>query len=363
MTPTDLSHPNRHVSDLVKTWDDVAKTGKDAQLQWLHHALETAIRLEFSTIPPYLMALWSIKDQQSTVASAIKTIVQEEMVHMALACNMLVAIGGTPPLNRKGFVPTYPGPLPGGIHAALTVSLSGLTRDAVKSFLIIERPEAQLTKETDELMAAAGIGLADKDDIGIGVFYDAILTAFRTLSPPFSLDRQVKDWDPIDRVQSVEDVEAKISLIKEQGEGTSQNPHQDASHKEELAHFYRFLEIHACKEIDQVGTDKRWGFTGKAVAWPDVWPVALVPAGGYDRRKVAAPVADLMERFDTAFGLLLQQLHHVWTTGDDAELGKAIGTMGTLREPAIALMQIPIPGSDPGQTYAPSFRLHGHAAT
>jgi hypothetical protein len=57
--------------------------------------LQGAVSLEFSTLPPYLSALWSVKDDLSPVAKSIREIAQEEMLHMALACNMLSAIGGS----------------------------------------------------------------------------------------------------------------------------------------------------------------------------------------------------------------------------------------------------------------------------
>ena len=36
---------------------------------------------------------------------------------------MLTAVGGTPRINTTDVVPTYPGPLPGGVHPDLVVSL------------------------------------------------------------------------------------------------------------------------------------------------------------------------------------------------------------------------------------------------
>ena len=96
-----------------------------------------------ATIPPYLCAMWSIKDPADPVRSMIRDIVLEEMSHMGTACNMLTAVGGTPVVNTADVVPTYPGPLPGGVHADLVVSLSGLTKDVVKStFMEIELPES-----------------------------------------------------------------------------------------------------------------------------------------------------------------------------------------------------------------------------
>ncbi len=76
-------------------------------------ALQLAIELEHSTIPPYLTALYSIMpDANVEVAGLIRSIVVEEMLHMALVANIFIAIGGSPNIGHSKFVPQYPGPLP-----------------------------------------------------------------------------------------------------------------------------------------------------------------------------------------------------------------------------------------------------------
>lgn len=360
MTLLDPSQATPDASALVSGWEAAAKAGPQAQLDWLHRALETAVRLEFSTIPPYLTALWSIKDQTSPVALAIRGVVQEEMLHMALACNMLVAVGGTPPIADAAFAPSYPGPLPGGVHPSLRVALSALTPEAVKAFMTIERPEATLTKEAADLVAAARLDPADDGATRIGQFYDCILDAFHTLSPQLSTDRQISGPLSWYAVRTLDEVETAIGVIKHQGEGTDQDPGEQSDKitgKPELSHFYRFLEIHAGKAIGPLpGTDV-WGFTGETVSWPEVWPVAEVPEGGHDPRTAPAPVAALLAKFDQAYGLLLRQLHDLWASGDQGLLVAAIGTMFTMQDPARTLMQTPIPGDAGGRTYAPNFRL------
>ena len=62
----------------------------------LQDALQTAMQLEFSTIPPYLCAQWSISSDPSGLADMIENIVVREMYHSALAGNMLTAMGGAP---------------------------------------------------------------------------------------------------------------------------------------------------------------------------------------------------------------------------------------------------------------------------
>ena len=142
--------------------------------EWLEHALQSAVSVEFSTIPPYLSALWSIKDQMHPVAASIRNVVQEEMLHMALACNMLTALGCVPKINDPMMVPSYPGRIPGGVHPELTVSLSGLSDASLDVFIAIEAPSAGRRSKTLE---------NGKDYKTIGAFYQAILGAFQMLNP------------------------------------------------------------------------------------------------------------------------------------------------------------------------------------
>ena len=71
-------------------------------LDLLKQHLQTAIELEHSTLPPYLSAYWSIHGDSIHAEHSKKfflTVIQEEMLHMAMACNILNAVGGTPLLN------------------------------------------------------------------------------------------------------------------------------------------------------------------------------------------------------------------------------------------------------------------------
>lgn len=78
-------------------------------------ALQDALRLEFSTIPLYLYALYSLdRAKNRDIVGIIKTTVIEEMLHMTLVCNIINALGGSPIIDDPAFVPQYPGPLPGG---------------------------------------------------------------------------------------------------------------------------------------------------------------------------------------------------------------------------------------------------------
>ena len=110
----------------------------------LQESLSLAAKLEFSTIPPYLCAQWSIKaaEDPDHVAKMLRGIVMQEMLHMGLALNMLVAIGGQAAVANKDFIPTYPTDgLPGNVHPHLVVDLLPLGEASLNSFMQIEFPE------------------------------------------------------------------------------------------------------------------------------------------------------------------------------------------------------------------------------
>src|ERR1700679_2159733 len=83
-------------------------------VEGLRAALQNAIELEHSAIPPYLYALYSLKPgTNGELAEIIRSVVLEEMLHMSLACNVLNAVGGQPLIDSPKFIPDYPTHLPG----------------------------------------------------------------------------------------------------------------------------------------------------------------------------------------------------------------------------------------------------------
>ena len=79
----------------------------------LKELLEAAVKLELSTIPPYLCALYTIHPEGNDEAKlVIRSVVVEEMLHMVLAANVLNAIGGDPRVAGPEHAPRYPHELP-----------------------------------------------------------------------------------------------------------------------------------------------------------------------------------------------------------------------------------------------------------
>src|SRR5207244_9180553 len=204
---------------------------------WLKDSLQAAIELELSTIPPYLCALWSIKDPTGPVHDLIQSVVFEEMLHLGLTCNLLTTVGGTPEINSPLTVPKYPGLLPGGVRPNLIVPLSGLTRQTVKEvFMEIEYPQGgPIAFDLSTTFAT------------IGDFYDAVLDAVTQCSGAITGGRQLTAQNTLLgtllRIQNVADAQKAIEEIKEQGEGTSQSP-TAVDFGGDFAHYYRFAEIY-----------------------------------------------------------------------------------------------------------------------
>jgi hypothetical protein len=312
---------------------------EDHDLAWLQQALQAAVELEMATIPPYLCAMWSVKDSGDSVASMIRNIVLEEMSHLGLACNMLTSIGGIPAINTPAAVPKYPGGLPGGVHPGLTVQLAGLTLETLETFMEIELPES------GPIAFDKGMTFPT-----ISAFYDAVMAAFGNL-PPGTITGQrqlIVSDSPVDlfAIESLADAEKAITTIKQQGEGTSASPvgdPGDPAGTDNLAHYYKFAEIYHGHKLIPVGTGFK--YEGDAIPFPDVFPMAPVPPEGY-------PVES--KDFDITYTSVLDLLQAAWAT-PGRKLGPAIGAMFTLGDPAVQLMQQPRP--DGAGNFGPDFKL------
>jgi hypothetical protein len=289
---------------------------RNVTLEWLKQALQLAVELELSTLPPYLCARWSIAEDApntstSNATERLKNIAKDEMIHMGDVANMLVAIGGNPDI--KNIALSYPCKMPGGVHPETDVTLGALTEDQLRLFMTIEEPEEPLPAmsqwvEWDDTYAT------------IGQFYQAILDAFRQLNPALSTEYQVSSAGAV--VASIEDVDRTIKKIMYEGEGTHGSPTFDGK----LAHHYQFGEIlHRKKFIE---TEGAWGYTG---------PEILFPVRVYDLTGVAPDTDADGRTFNTAYTNLINLLHATWN-GSPGEFGAALGAMFALGTPAKALM-------------------------
>ncbi|MER7580467.1 ferritin-like protein [Kitasatospora sp. NPDC097691] len=321
--------------------------------QELKDALQRAIMLELSTIPPYATALWSIIDQDDSkpVRHTIREIVFDEMSHFGLVCNMLTSIGGTVVLKDPLTVPKYPGELPGGVNPGLEVFLSGLSRESAALFADIEKPE-------NPLAFAA-------DGNTIGAFYQRIANVFPNFAHlltgqnqvTFPLGSQHGAGNNIVAMNTITDVLNAIHVIQTQGEGTTASPDNPfPGAPGELAHYYAFKEIAVGKKLVQDPATGKFEFTGPDVPLPDAAQVARVPAGGWVNDPANTPdpaTATVLHDFNTAYSDMLRSLEAAWA-GDGNKLFDAIGHMSDLGDFARQLNAIKLP-ADPHHTYGPEW--------
>jgi hypothetical protein len=310
----------------------------------LYELVQDAIELEHSTIPPYLTAAFSIKPGRSHLArQIIVSVANQEMLHMTIAANLLNAIGGNPVIDRPGFIPLYPGPLPLGVHEGLIVSLQKATRGLIYgTFMTIEEPERPLklrVKQVQTLAAAAPAAPPPPPQgfATIGDFYAAIKQKLHELGPPafaHPSHSQVIDntWFPDDQLFPITDVPSAcraIDVIVDQGEGTRKSPLESPGGLP--AHYYRLAQIvfgrMLVKDADE---PDGYAFAGEAVPLgpTDVWN--LFPDAKAVDYPPDSPARGLVERFNFGYTNLLRTLHTAFN-GRPTALNEALGLMYELR--------------------------------
>jgi hypothetical protein len=315
--------------------------------------LQKAIELEHSTIPPYLTAMYSLKPGANDgIGRLIRSIVIEEMLHLTIAGNILIAIGGRPAINVPEFIPNYPGPLPMSIGGAdFVVGIEAFSKPLVENvFMKIEEPEHPIPVQVL-------VEEAVPDFATIGEFYEALKAKLAELvalgRPVFTVgaDQQVLQWFPGAELFPIVDLASAsrgIDIIVDQGEGTSTDPFQSPG---DPAHYYKFGEILHGRTI--VKTETGFAYAGD--------PIPFDPAGVYPMRpnpkiscfEPGSHARTRVAEFAYAYSSLLNVLHAAFNGAPD-RINTALGLMYELRMIAVGLMQTPIDGGG-GQTAGPSY--------
>jgi ferritin-like protein len=333
--------------------------GTIPSLESLREHLQWAIELEHSTIPPYLCALYSIEPGYNLEAvEVISSVVVEEMLHVALAANLLNAVGGRPVLDSPQMLPGYPRPLPHS-DRSFEISLFRFGLEAIETFLTIEQPSS-----------ASGPPESDNYET-IGQFYEAIERGLRELSEALGEAnvfcgepaRQVTDQHfysgggHIIAVDTLATALAALEEIVEQGEGAGHTQvwdgDRDVFHPErnQVAHYYRFQELKLGRKYRR-GDTPRSGPTGDPISidWDAVRPMRTNPRTA--NHVGGSPIRIAQEEFNHSYCALLKRIEEAFNCAPQT-LGAAIGAMYTLKAQAQALMQMPT--EDGLGTAGPSF--------
>lgn len=235
----------------------------------LHTHLQYAVDLELWTIPFYMSAMYSIKDKNSNAYQLIRSVLNQEMLHLQSAANIANAYGLSPEIN----VPVYQGQKvphldfnldPAQIvheYEPYTAEIGALDLSHINAMCLIELPDF----EADKQSASDHIQLFDKpEEYGtIGAFYKALLhMAEQHQDKIIGGVKQIDFFAPFYRnapslivtdsgQAGFSQVELLINLITDQGEGFSlekecvpcvfQNTADDPAPAED--HFEKFNKI------------------------------------------------------------------------------------------------------------------------
>lgn len=308
-----------------------------ADIDDLRRHLQWAITVEHATIPPYQCAMLSVVDQESSAFLTFKYVVREEMLHLALAANLLAAVGGTPRFGGADVMPAYPGPMPHhDPDPPLTLHLERASVEVVRDvFLRIERPELRGARAQ-----------SDRYDT-LGQFYEAVADGFDRLGDAAFVDgpapQVTKGYaghggGTLFAVTDHASAMRALQEIVDQGEG-SRRPTEPFGFEgaEELSHYWRFRAI--------VDGEVSIGAVHPMRRDPHTFDLA------------AGPLRDLSRLFDASYSLSLQVMEDVWRRGDAGTLieDAMVPLMNHAQKPlARALLTTPI--DDTGDDHAgPSF--------
>lgn len=263
----------------------------------LQDLLQTAILIEHSTIPPYLTALYSIKDGTNALASQIiRSVAVEEMLHMIMVCNVMNAVNIQPSVNKPENYPTYPMKLP--MDVDFYVGLETFSTNSIATFIAIESPSNPLVKapkyDYDTESTALFVESTEKQENNfwtheningfimenvhtIGEYYDVLffyIVVFQIITYYKENGRPPKNFEELNnkkgifkgapekqirpeqyygsggKLYAVENLAGVIAVFREikgQGEGSDDSIFDvDPSQFEEgteLAHYFRFKEV------------------------------------------------------------------------------------------------------------------------
>ena len=330
------------------------RSKKENLLDWL----QTAIELELSTIPPYLVALLSIQlpgNRES--AELIRSVMVEEMLHLALVANVLNAVGGKPRLD-KDTMPRYPLKMKfeGKVFEdrQFWINLAPFSEDVIRIFLQIEEPQ----KPPRALGFTESIVKIDVPALTIGEFYAQIVSLLEEMEnespgnvfvgkPEFQIKKDYY-WSGGGELVVVQDLataKEALNLVIKQGEGAwTAGPGQvaaDFGDNFKIGHYYRFNEI-LCGQKYKRSDDPAKPPTGDkfGVDYTKVYPLKVNPRSA--DYKNAPELKDLNEQFNHRYSDMLRQLQEAMNGSPRTLYTAIMDSMHHLTPIAHQMMKTPI---------------------
>lgn len=296
-------NPATHREQLIGMLCEAAEIEHCLMCTYLYAAFSLKQSLDEDLTPDELLAVRRWR-------AAIIGVATDEMLHLALVNNLLIALGARPHYRRFNF------PIASHLFPAdIAVALLPFDESTLDHFVYLERPQgapdhdgSTLEKITFPRIAIANRLMAFADDYAtVGELYESIEHSFAHLIEhlgadavflgPVGAQLTVQDFRlrGLCTVSSLQDVHAAVELIRHQGEGSA----ADSSE----SHYARFCAIRS--EWRGLATARPGFMPARAVARNPVMrsPMAL------DRLQVVAePASQLLDVANATYGLMLRQL-------------------------------------------------------
>jgi hypothetical protein len=345
----------------------------------LIYMLCEAAELEHALMCEYLFAAFTLKrstDEGLTVEelaaverwrSALLMVAKQEMLHLAINCNLVSSLGASPHLSR----PNLPQPAkhyPSGVQ----LTLLPFGEQALRHFIYLERPEGMNFDDAEGLAAVErGVPVMGEREIAphlqefatVGHLYRSIEAGFRHLAEKMGERRlfvgpasgqvtgDLFGWPQLRPITTLDGAVHAIETIVEQGEGP-QGDWRDA-------HFGRFLDV-----LDEFLAATSANPTLQ-VARPVLPALVRPPEGGEPADLITDPTtAAIADLANVAYEVLLQLLYRLLSRIDETDTQMKIlsdvgvGLMFEVIEPLSELLTtLPVGAEYPGRTAGPSFEL------
>ena len=294
-------------------------------------------------------------------------VARQEMLHLAIACNLLTSVGISPHLSR----PNLPQPArhyPSGVR----LELLPFGEQALRHFLFLERPEGMDLNDAEGLAAIQNaVPVMGTEEIAprlqefrtVGHLYRSIEAGFRHLADKMGEENlflgpvgaqtrgELFGWKELGPISTTDDAVRGIEAIVEQGEGARGDWRN--------AHFGRFLSV--LNEYLQARKDA----PGLEVARPVLPVLVRPPESGGEVNLITDPatarVADLC---NVAYEMLLHVFYRLMSHIDESadQIGilatVAVGLMNDVIAPlADILSTMPVGPEYPGRTAGATFEL------
>jgi hypothetical protein len=354
---------NRALAENLHAIQTTSVQGEDAR-QTLGALLQSALQLEFATIPTYLSAAFSLASTNLKISDLILRAAIEEMLHMTAVANLMNAIGTAPDIIAA--VPDYPYHLT-VLEPPLQLDLRSFSFELVeKLFMHIESPEdpqifpslvpAADRPRTIGQFYAGIIDIIDTDKIP-GLFDNAVHDAYkqREVRPNFKpiaylnnqdtgrypLKREI-DFRITDKASAVR----HLSWVVDQGEGSA--PFDPLTAEGIPGHYYRFESILKSRFLvkDERVKPLGYSFTGGDLPFDPAGVHEFDTNAKISNYDAFPTVQRQMKLFNDKYSSMINSLHQAFNCpGPEQQeqaaeaYAQALDTMRTMPNVATAIIQ------------------------